>query len=245
MKNESTCRLCLTTSTLIKSHIVPNSLFSLVRDKTMNNRFYEIGNETDNIIQDGPKEYLLCDKCEQKIGRFEKYYKEAVHLRRHKIEILQDGKITIIRNLDYKKIKLFLLSILWRMSISSLPQFADVSLVNNEDIIRKIIFEEQPGRSNEYPIAAIIPLIDGKRQEGWMFFPIISDRPDGITYYMVIGGILYLISMTQHDPYFYKWLLYESGRWAMPLIDFYKIPFIKNFVDSNFCEKESLEPTKY
>lgn len=192
MKNESTCRLCLTSSSLRKSHIVSNSIFSLVRDKTMNNRFYAIGSQTDNIAQDGPKEYLLCDKCEQKIGRYEKYYKEAVHLSRHKIEIIQDGKVAIIRNLDYKKIKLFLLSILWRMSISSLHQFAKVSLVNNEDVIRKIIFEEKPGRSHEFPIAAIIPLFDGKMQEGWMFFPIISNRPDGTIYYMVIGGILYL-----------------------------------------------------
>ena len=72
-----------------------------------------------------------------------------------------------------------------------------------------------------------------------MFFPIISDRPDGISYYMVIGGILYSISMTQHDRRFDKWLLYESGHWAMPLIDFYKIPFIKKFVDSNFSEKNA------
>ena len=237
MKNESTCRLCLTSTSLIKSHIVSNSIFSLVRDKTMNNRFYAIGSQTDNIVQDGPKEYLLCRECEQKIGRYEKYYKEAVHLNRHKIEIIQDNKVAIIRNLDYKKIKLFLLSILWRMSISSLHQFAKVSLLNNEDVMRKIIFEEKPGRSHEFPIAAIIPLFDGKMNEGWMFFPIISDRHDGITYYMVIGGILYSISMTQHDRRFDKWLLYESGHWAMPLIDFYKIPFIKNFVDSNFCEK--------
>jgi hypothetical protein len=239
MKNISKCRLCLTPSSLRKSHIVSNSIFDLVRDRTMNNRFYAIGSKTENIVQDGPKEYLLCDKCEQKIGCYEKYYKEAIHLSRHKIEILQDGKVAIIRNLDYKKIKIFLLSILWRMSISSLPQFANVSLVNNEDIIRKMIFEEHPGRSNEYPIAAIIPLIDDKMQEGWMFFPIISDRPDRITYYMVIGGILYLISMTQHDRHFDKWLLYESGHWAMRIIDFYKIPFIKKFVDSNFCEKNS------
>ncbi len=123
------------------------------------------------------------------------------------------------------------------MSISSLPQFAKVSLVNNEDVIRKIIFEEKPGRSHEYPIAASIPLLNGKMQEGWMCFPIISYRPDGSIYYMVIGGILYSISMTQHDRNFDKWLLYESGHWAMPLTYFYKIPFLKNFVDSNFPEQ--------
>lgn len=235
-KNESTCRLCLNSSSLRESHIVTGSIFDLVRDKTMKNRFYEICSKTNKIIQDGPKEYLLCDKCEQKIGRYEKYYKEAVHLRRHKIEIIQDDKVDIIRNLDYRKIKLFLLSILWRMSISSLSQFTNVSLANDEEIIRKLILEENPRRSQEYPIAAIIPLIEGKRNECWMCFPFVSDHPNGPIYSMIIGGILYSISMTQHNQYFDKWLLYESGHWAMPLIDFYKIPFLKNFVDSNFSE---------
>jgi len=237
MKSESTCHLCHTSSLLKKSHIVTNSIFSFVRDKTMNNRFYEIGGKTENIVQDGPKEYLLCDKCEQKIGRYEKYYKEAVHLSGHGIEIIQDDRIAIIGNLDYKRVKLFLLSILWRMSISSLPQFANVSLANNEDVIRKIILEEKPGKSCEYPIAALIPLINGKMEESWMCFPIISDHPHGTVYYMIIGGILYSISMTQQDKCFHKYLLYESGHWAMPLIDFYKIPFLKDFVDSNFGEK--------
>jgi hypothetical protein len=234
MKNKSTCCLCHTSSLLKESHIVPNSIFSFVRDKTMNNRFYKIGGKTENIVQDGPKEYLLCDKCEQKIGSYEKYYKEAVHLSRHGIEIIQDNRIVIIGNLDYKKAKLFLLSVLWRMSISSLPQFANISLANNEDVIRKIILEEKPGKSCEYPIAVLIPLINGKMEEGWMCFSIIANHPHGTVYYMIIGGILYSISMTQHDEAFNKYLLYESGFWSMPLIDFYKIPFIKHFVDNNF-----------
>ncbi len=239
MKSKGTCCLCHTPSLLKRSHIVTNSIFSFVRDKTMNNRFYEIGDKTNIIIQDGPKEHLLCGKCEQKIGRYEKYYKEAIHLSRHGIEIIQDDKIAIIGNLDYNKIKLFLLSILWRMSISSLPQFANVSLANNEDVIRRMILEEKPGKNHEYPIAALIPLINGKMQEGWMCFPIIGDHPHGTVHYMIIGGILYSISMTQFDECFYKYLLYESGRWVMPLIDFYKISFLRDFIDSNFGERNS------
>jgi hypothetical protein len=123
------------------------------------------------------------------------------------------------------------------MSISSLSQFANVSLASNEDVIRKIILEEKPGKSNEYPIMAIIPLVDGKMEESWMCFPIIYDHPYGTAYYMIIGGILYSISMTQHDKHFDKYLLYESGNWVMPLIDCYKIPFLKDFIDSNFGKK--------
>ncbi len=235
MKTQDICRLCYTHSLLRESHIIPSSILSLVRDKTMNNRFYKIGINTDQVIQDGPKEYLLCDECEQKIGHYEKFFKEAVHLSRHGARKFQVNRIMILNNLDYTKIKLFLLSVLWRMSISSLPQFSDVSLESDEEKIRKLIHEDNPGKSQDYPIAGIVPLIDGKMEESWMCFPIVADTPDGYIYYMIIGGILYLIAMTQHDQYFTKWLLKESGNWAMPTIDFYKIPFLKNFVDSIFC----------
>ncbi len=79
MEVKGRCRLCYTKSSLKESHIIPKSMFKFIRDKTMDNRFYELGINTNKIIQDGPKEYLLCNECEQKIGRFEKYFKR-IHL---------------------------------------------------------------------------------------------------------------------------------------------------------------------
>lgn len=62
-----------------ESHIIPRSIIKLIRDKTLDNRFYELHNKLNQTVQDGPKEYLLCDDCEKKIGRYENYFKEAVH----------------------------------------------------------------------------------------------------------------------------------------------------------------------
>jgi hypothetical protein len=234
MKNIDTCRLCLCESTLKESHIIPSSLFRFVRDKTMDDRFYEIGNNITHIVQDGPKEYLLCDKCEQKIGKYEKYHKESIHLSRHGIKIVHDGKIAIIQNLTYEKVKLFLLSLLWRMGISNLPQFSNISLTTHEDDLRKIIFEEKTVKCHEYPIAAIIPLINGKMDESWMCFPITSQNSYGPIYHMVIGGILYSISTTRLDAGFNKYLLNETGSWVIPLIDLFKINFLKSMIVKNF-----------
>ncbi len=228
------CKLCHFDKKLCLSHIVPSSIIDFVRDETMNNRFYKVGGKANEIVQDGPKEYLLCDECEQKIGCYEKYYKEAIHLSRHGVEIIQNSRVVILKKLDYKKVKLFLLSILWRMSISTLPHFSNVSLGCDEEVLRKILIEENPGNNQKYPITAIVPLIEEKMNEAWMCFPIVGDHSDGTVHYMIIGGILYSISMTQHNSCFDKYLLHESGDWAMPLIDFYKIPFLKAIVDENF-----------
>ena len=232
MKTNDTCRLCHIKSQLKESHIIPRSIIKLVRDKKMNNKFYELGIDTRKIIQDGPKEYLLCNPCEQKIGRYEKYFKESIYLERHKIKTVLINRCFIFNNLNYSSIKLFLLSALWRMSISSLYQFGKVSLEDDEDQIRKLINEENPGKSTDYPIVGIVPLINGRREEAWMCFPLVDENKN--IYCMIIGGVLYMISKTQHDPYFSKWLLNETGNWIMPSLDFYKIPFLKDLVDNIF-----------
>jgi L-lactate utilization protein LutC len=68
MKNSNTCRLCHAASELRESHIIPSSIIKLIRDETLDNRFYQLYNKLNQTIQDGPKEYLLCDSCEQKIA---------------------------------------------------------------------------------------------------------------------------------------------------------------------------------
>ena len=128
MEVKGACRLCYTNSSLKESHIIPKSTFKFIRDKAMDNRFYELGINTNKIIQDGPKEYLLCNECEQIIGRFEKYFKESIYMRRQRITKKLDNRCFIFNNLDSRIIKLFFLSILWRMSISSLDQYDSISL---------------------------------------------------------------------------------------------------------------------
>ncbi len=236
MKDSNTCRLCLASSELQESHIIPRAIIKLIRDEGLDNRFYELHNKLTQMIQDGPKEYLLCDDCEQKISRYEKYFKEAVHLSRHGIEIKHNRQFAVIENLDYVKLKLFFLSLLWRMSISSLPEFENVCIGDNEETIRKMILTEEPGESSEYSVNAVIPLFNQKMQEGWSTTAFVS-KSRLTVYAIVIGGILYYISTARQKSSFpAELLLNESGRWVMPLTDFYNIPFLKEYIDHHFNE---------
>ena len=232
MEAINTCRLCYTNSSLKESHIIPKFMLRFIRDKTMDNRFYELGINTNKIVQDGPKEYLLCNECEQKIGRFEKYFKENIYLKHHRATMVQDNRCFMFNNLDYRSIKLFLLSVLWRMSISSLDQFDSVSLEEDEDKIRNMIYEENSGKRNDYPIVGIIPLINGRFQESWMCFPLV-DKIKNI-HCIIIDGILYIISLTQYDLNLSECMLNESGNWKMPALDIYQIPFLMDLIESTF-----------
>ncbi len=229
------CRLCHVSSELRNSHIFPSSFIKLTRDESINGRFCEIHDRVNSIVQDGPKEHLLCERCEQRLGRYEKYAKEAIHLSRHDIDILQDDNIAVIANLDYRKVKLFLLSVIWRMSVSSLPQCESVVLGEHEDIIRRMIIEDDPGESGKYPIAAMLPLINGNMQEGWLITPFVSKQDDGNIYATILGGILYYICVAPKadllDP---RFVLKESGTWAMPMADWRRIPFLNEFFSRQF-----------
>lgn len=201
----------------------------------MNGRFYEMHDGTSNTIQDGPKEHLLCKDCEQRLSQCEKYFMETVHRSKHGIDILQDDSIAVIANLDYRKMKLFLLSVIWRMGVSSLPQCQSVVLGEHEDIIRLMILEDDPGESSKYPIAGQIPLINGNMQEGWLITPFVSKQGEGNIYATILGGILYYICVapgaTLLDP---RFVLKESGTWTMHIADWARIPFLKEFFTRQF-----------
>ena len=197
------------------------------------NRFIQMHDRVDDLIQDGPKERLLCGECEQKISRYEKYFKEAVHLSRHGIGIVQAGEFAVIHNLDYSRARLFLLSILWRMSVSCLPQFDSIWLGESEDVIRRMVMEQDPGESQRFPVCALIPLIDGKVEECVLCTPFVSKQND--VYAFIIGGILYFVSV-RHGNAFpdLMWLLNESGTWVIPLVPFEKVPFLGAFLARHF-----------
>jgi len=226
------CRLCHASSELCISHVFPRSFIKLVRDED-SKRFYEIHDRADTLIQDGPKERLLCGDCEQRISQHEKYFKEAVHLSRHGIEIFQADGEAVIRSLHYGNTKLFLLSILWRMSVSSLPQCQAVTLGEKGECLRRVLLRGDPGGSLEFPISAAILLINGRMEESVLCTPFASKRNDA--YALIIGGILYFVSIA-HGHVFLgrRYLLNESGDCIMPLVEFDEVPFLEEFLKHNF-----------
>ena len=220
MKHFGICRLCTESHELKNSHIIPSWAFKFIRDKKLDNRFYELFNKNRTIIQDGPKEYLLCDECEQQIGQYEKYFKEAVHLNRHGTDEAYERGSLIINNLDYKKIKLFFLSLLWRASVSSKPEFENVSIGEDEEVIRRMIDAENPGFSGTLSVAAMVPLLNG-RNEGWAttFLDITYEGRPAV-YCILLAGIFYGISTAYSNTMFPQGLiLNETGYWVMPMRD--------------------------
>ncbi|MCZ8168836.1 hypothetical protein [Flavobacterium sp.] len=107
---------------------------------------------------------ILCSECDNGIigSIYESYAKNVIYGKDLKNEIgpqcdnyiSDDGtEYMLCTNIDYKKLKLFLLSLLWRASITKQHPFEDVSIgTKHEERIRKLILNGISTAENEYPI---------------------------------------------------------------------------------------------
>jgi hypothetical protein len=123
-----TCALCKTEKPLSNSHVIPEFLYQELYDGL--HRFHRISTTPEaknRLLQKGIREPLLCHDCEQQISVWEGYARQVlfggVPIQGNK----EDKKITV-ENIDYANFKLFQLSIIWRASVSSRPEFRQVQL---------------------------------------------------------------------------------------------------------------------
>ncbi len=127
MENKSVCKLCEKAKSLQKSHIIPRSYFKSL--KSGNGQLVSIICDEDSkpkISNIDPKESLLCRECEQFISlNYERYgtrlFKSGNGVKKAKSYIEFSG-------FKYTEYYLFLITILWRASISSLDDFSNVKL---------------------------------------------------------------------------------------------------------------------
>lgn len=144
-----TCRLCLKERELKNSHIIPEFFYQPLYDEK--HRFHVLSTKRERprpMEQAGARERLLCIDCETKLSRWETY---AANVFANIVITNQDTKpfITVDR-IDYRKFKLFELSILWRVSVASHSLFRKVDLGSHEEKMRYSLHEENAPQADYY-----------------------------------------------------------------------------------------------
>lgn len=165
------CRLCGTHKPLRNSHIIPEFIYQPMYDEK--HRFFELHKRRAlgaKRFQKGLRERILCDDCEHLLSRWEKY---AAHVMSGKssVTLRPSHERVWISGIDYTQFKLFLLSILWRASVTSQEFFKLVSLGYHENIIKNMLLEERPGRPEEYGCILIFNRLQGEDITDTMFNP--------------------------------------------------------------------------
>lgn len=195
------CALCRTNSDLQNSHIIPEFFYRLIYDAKPR-RFHVVSanpSEREQFVQKGLRESLLCRACEQKLGRWE-HLTKASFVDGKGLQFAQGAGRVHLRGLDYKTFKLFLLSLLWRMSVSSLPFFKDVDLGPHEEPLRQALLSDDPLRPDQYACWMIAIEINGKPVIDWMLEPSLTRLDGHHIYWLVITGIMFSFYVGSHPP---------------------------------------------
>jgi len=168
------------------------------------------------LLQKGMREKLLCDDCEQLLNnRYEKHFKEIWFDQMALPRVMPSNRNVIIRNLDYQKFKLFHLSILFRASVSSLPEFRNVSLGAHEELIRRIIIDDQHTPENEYIILChAVTKPNSEIQYGLITSPFKLRQHGGyLSYGFCFGGcVWYYFVDKRKTSKFSSFMLNEEGE---------------------------------
>lgn len=207
-----TCRLCLREDHLRRSHIVPEWCYKPAYDDKHRARVkstllskrqrpkWEV-----RWLQKGWRERLLCDNCEQLIGRWEERFARfwrgwtgCDEWCEPKIA-KERGDSCLIKNLEYEWFKLFHLSVLWRGSVSQREEFASISLGPYEEKVRRMLLSSDPSPVESFPLFGTLLLgEDGslRRTRGLMMSPERQRYFGAQLYFWIYGGCEWLYAVT-------------------------------------------------
>jgi hypothetical protein len=232
MSQIAQCRLCGKRANLLKkSHIIPNFMFKKIRDD--NGRMILVNFNDPNgksfIEQTGYYEKsILCTECDnERLSKLEKYADLLLFGGSGKTvpDFIQaigpDGvKSFIISNVDYRKLKMFLLSILWRSHISKNKFFQHINLGEEAEKIRKVLLSELDLKEDEFKIA-LVAVRSSKGLIRFVSSPYTIQVGEGKVAIFFINGFFYFIDLIPSSDFvlFKKHYLTESGKYEVMLLD--------------------------
>lgn len=195
------CKLCNQVKELAKAHIIPRSF--CLRAKGGSKQLLEVRQhdvkevkDWQNGIWDGQ---ILCKGCDNCFSSWDGYGFEVLGNPPGNDALPQnDSEVQdfVIKDIDYAQLKLFVLSVLWRASVSSQPSFSKIQLGKHELIIADMIRNHNPGGLDEFPV--ILARLVGQRSPNVIFAPYQQPSPEGINFAMLfLPSIKIMIKVDQ------------------------------------------------
>lgn len=152
---QAPCRLCGLLDQLCRSHVLPETAYANVIDCTSHPQMVAVrdvkkGKISETHRQTGFWERLLCKKCEMKFSRYETY--AAKHLLNAQLTppTGSASRLSVLKVTDYARLKLFFLSMLWRVGVASGDFFRGVDLGKHANQLQQMLLTENPGELDDY-----------------------------------------------------------------------------------------------
>ena len=156
----------------------------------------------------GMIERLLCHECEQKIGVFEDYAKRFLYGSSDPIRLQLPLQKDPLFTAEYKRMKLFQLSILWRASEAKGEFFSTIVLEDeHRERLRQMLVREDPGVAEDFfctmlrlvssPTVQQVQKLHGISDETGMFAPIAHKNDGWQLFTFVMGGIVWSFCVSE------------------------------------------------
>jgi hypothetical protein len=196
------CRLCKTDQPLIKAHIIPEGFFRSLDDGS--GRLMIHTNEPGGRPRKSPiGEYdtsILCGPCDNIFSPWEQHAQDVLLQDLPDTAAVYRGATKVawrIESFDYRLLKLFFLSLLWRASVSTRRFCRRVSTGPFEGVLHRMIRARDPGTPEEF--AVILGRFDEPGYNA-MLDPH-PDRDDGIKYVrFYLAGVVAYIKVDSRPP---------------------------------------------
>lgn len=148
--------------------------------------------------QKGIREYLLCNDCEGKLNKYETYASETIYAKNnrnrsrllHKEIFGANLEIYHFEGFDYNNLKLFLLSIFWRLCVSSkfkIPKIDDLII----EQLRNAIYNENPLSYDQFGCCMQIPYLKrGHPVKSILISPFITGNGSNKVFNVLIDSFI-------------------------------------------------------
>lgn len=148
------CKLCGQTKTLIKAHCIPKAFFVSLKDNTEEPLLVvQKGVSYAKRSQIGPYDKtILCGECEKVFQEWDDYGQNTLIKDRGKAQEIMFGTFPVLKfeNVDYNKLKMFVIAVFWRAGISNEPYYEKITLGPFEEKLRKMIKNADPGKPEDF-----------------------------------------------------------------------------------------------
>ena len=200
------CKLCLKEKVLRNSHILPEFMYQNLYNSDIR-RFYSFSvdldvkeNSKSRIEQKGIREFLLCQSCETQLSRYELYACETIYGKNLKnktyiVKVSQTDDLKYFTyeyaGFDYVTFRLFLLSILWRLIISTTFKTPKID-TDTIERLRLAIYEENPLDYDDFGcLLQVIKYKKGQLAKGFILEPFLTSSDDTDILNILIDGFMY------------------------------------------------------
>jgi len=193
-----TCRLCLNKRDLKNSHIIPEFFYQPLYDKK--HRLLVLSTKKKRprpMEQKGVRERLLCGDCETKLSRWETYAAKVltnIIIPNHDTE-----PFITVGDIDYRKFKLFELSVLWRVSVASHDIFKEIDLGPHEERIRSFMHKESTPQADDYGSMKFAIIDDGGIQLDFIYQAQYKYIEGYRVVFLIFGGYVWLFFVSGHS----------------------------------------------